>query len=336
MLTLGIETSCDETSAAVVNDTNVLSNIVATQTVHEQYGGVVPEFASRAHIRQLLPIMRMALDQAGVSFASIDGIAVTRGPGLAGSLLVGVCIAKGMSLSMKIPLIGINHIEGHIAAAAADDPHFDYPFIAMVASGGHSLLVHIEQPFSYHIIGQTIDDAAGEAFDKVAKVLALGYPGGPAVERAARQGTASAVEFPRALMEKENLNFSFSGLKTSVLYHVRSLQQQNKPIPIADIAAGFQQAIIDVLVEKTFRALDLHRCRHLVLAGGVIRNSALRSAFESTCAARGIQVRIPAPLLCTDNAGMIARAGHFRLAAGQSSGLDLDVAPNLRLMDGDI
>lgn len=335
MLTLGIETSCDETSAAVVDDNRVLSNIVATQNVHEQYGGVVPEFASRAHIRQLTPIIRFALEKAGGSLENIDGIAVTYGPGLAGSLLVGVCVAKGLSLSLKVPLIGINHIEGHIAAVAADDPRIDYPFIALVASGGHSILVYIERPFSYRIIGQTIDDAAGEAFDKVAKVLALRYPGGPAVEQAAREGKTSAVAFPRALMEKENLNFSFSGLKTSVLYHVRSLQQQKKPIPVADIAASFQQAVVDVLVEKTLRALDLYNCRHLVLAGGVIRNSTLRSAFESTCAAREIHVRIPAPLLCTDNAGMIARAGHFRFAAGQFSGLNLDVAPNLRLTDGD-
>lgn len=333
MITLGIETSCDETSAAVVNDDRVLSNLIATQFVHEEYGGVVPEFASRAHIRTLMPIISRALEQADVHISDIDGIAVTQGPGLAGSLLVGVCVAKGLALSLRVPFIGVNHIEGHIVAVAASEPHIDYPYIALVASGGHSMLVYIERPFSYQLIGQTLDDAAGEAFDKVAKVLALGYPGGPAVEKAAQTGDPAAVPFPRALMEKDNFNFSFSGLKTAVLYHVRTLRQQNAPIPIADITASFQRAVVDVLLEKTMRAVSAFNCRHLVLAGGVIRNSALRAAFETACAERGIRVRIPTPLLCTDNAGMIARAGHFRLAAGQSSTLDLDVAPNLRLTD---
>jgi len=331
MQILGIETSCDETSAAVVDDHRVLSNIVATQAVHEEFGGVVPEFASRAHIRQLTSIIRMALEKARVKLEEINGVAATYGPGLAGSLLVGLSTAKGLSLALNIPFIGINHIEGHILAVNADHPDLKHPYVALVASGGHSILVLVQKPFDYHVIGQTIDDAAGEAFDKVAKILSLGYPGGPAIEKAALSGNDKAIAFPRALLDRNNLDFSFSGLKTSVLYHLHSLQKNSKTIPIADVAASFQKAVVDVLVEKSFRALYSHQCRHLVLAGGVVRNSILRSTFEQRCAAEAIHLQIPDPLLCTDNAGMIARAGHLRLSDGQKSPLSLDVAPNLTL-----
>lgn len=334
MLVLGIETSCDETSAAVVNDERILSNVIATQTVHEQYGGVVPEFASRAHIKQLVPIINMALDQSETALQDLDGIAVTYGPGLAGSLLVGLSVAKGLSLSLHKPFLGVNHLEGHILAVAGDAPHIDYPLIALVASGGHSILIYVKEPFSYRIIGQTIDDAAGEAFDKVAKILGLGYPGGPVIEKTARGGNPQAIEFPRALMEPGNLNFSFSGLKTAVLYYVQSQQKQNKEISTEEVAASFQQAVVDVMVEKTKRALEQFKCNNLVLAGGVIRNSVLRTAFEEMCTRHNIQVQIPAPILCTDNAGMIARAGHMRLQRGESSSLDLDVVPNLSLHNG--
>lgn len=333
MLVLGIETSCDETSAALVDDQHLLSNIIATQDIHAEYGGVVPEFASRAHIRQLTPIIQKAFTKADKDFGDVDGIAVTFGPGLAGSLLVGLGMAKGLASSLKKPFIGVNHIEGHIFAAAADDPSLDYPFIALVVSGGHSILVQVKDSLSYQIIGQTIDDAAGEAFDKVAKILDLGYPGGPLVEQAARSGDEHAIKFPRALMESGNLNFSFSGLKTSVLYYVQAERRKGNNPLIADVAASFQQAVVDVLVAKTFRALLQTNIKNLVIAGGVARNSVLRNAFKARCAAMGVNLRIPAPMLCTDNAGMIARAGHMHLSRGETSGFDLDVFPNLSLND---
>ncbi len=331
MLILGIETSCDETSAALVDGTRIKSNIIATQMVHQEYGGVVPEFASRAHIRQLLPIMDKALETAGEPLSRIQGIAVTAGPGLAGSLLIGLCVAKSLALQLDVPYVGVNHIEGHILASTLDGPPTVYPHICLVVSGGHTLLVKVQKPMEYEIIGQTIDDAAGEAFDKVAKMLGLGFPGGPAVEKMARQGDCAGIRFPRALLEKNNLNFSFSGLKTAVLYHVKSLKKPPSTPQIADIAASFQQAVLDVLVEKSKMALDIFQCRTLVLAGGVIRNSMLREQFKNTAKQLDIQLYVPAPQLCTDNAAMIARAGHLHLENGERSSFDLDVNPNLAL-----
>ncbi|MBN1560761.1 tRNA (adenosine(37)-N6)-threonylcarbamoyltransferase complex transferase subunit TsaD [candidate division KSB1 bacterium] len=331
MTVLGIETSCDETSAAVVNERTILSNIITTQTIHQDYGGVVPEFASRAHLKQLVPIINMALARAELTLTDLDGIAVTHGPGLAGSLLVGLGVAKGLALSLNVPFIGINHLEGHILAVAGDNPAIDCPYIAMVASGGHSLLVLVEKPFQYQIVGQTIDDAAGEAFDKVAHVLQLGYPGGPTIEKTAKEGNARAIDFPRALWGKNNLDFSFSGLKTAVLYYVQKKKRHGESFSIADVAASFQQAVVDVLVEKTFRALHAYGCRQLVLAGGVVRNTVLRREFESRCKTEQIALRIPDPILCTDNAGMIARAGLFRLQRGERSDYGLDVCPNLAI-----
>jgi len=333
MLVLGIETSCDETSAAVVDESQILANMITTQDIHEEYGGVVPEFASRAHVRQLAPIINIALDKADKTWDDIDGIAVTYGPGLAGSLLVGVSAAKGLSLSMHKPFIGVNHIEGHIYAVAAETPDMHYPFIALVASGGHTILVYVEKPLMYKIIGQTIDDAAGEAFDKVSKILNLGYPGGPIIQKTAQAGDAKAHRFPRALMDKNNLDFSFSGLKTAVLYFVQSAKKQNKEIHIPDVAASFQQAVIDVLTKKTLRALEQYQCKNLILAGGVIRNAPLRAEFEKVAEDNHIQLQIPSPILCTDNAGMIARVGEMRLARGETSPLNLDVIPNLSLND---
>ena len=331
MLVLGIETSCDETSAALVDDQRILSNVIATQAVHIEYGGVVPEFASRAHIRQLTPIIRHALQEGHVSLADVDGIAVTYGPGLAGSLLVGLGVAKGLSISLSVPFIGINHLEGHILAVVADGEGPEYPYICLLTSGGHTMLILVREPLVYDIIGRTIDDAAGEAFDKVAKILGLGYPGGPAIEKAAREGRPDAIDFPRALLNQDNLDFSFSGLKTSVLYYARSLSAQALSAQIADIASSFQQAVVDVLTEKCFRAVDRYQCRSLVLAGGVARNSLLRRRFEEQSALRNVQIHIPPPELCTDNAAMIARAGHIRLRLGQRSTLELDAVPNLSL-----
>lgn len=331
MVILGIETSCDETSAAVLDDTGIISNIIATQVIHSKYGGVVPEYASRAHVRQLLPIVQLALDQSGKTLSDINALAVTYGPGLAGSLLVGMGVCKGLALGLKIPWIGVNHIEGHIWAFLAEQKTQKYPFICLVASGGHTILIFVEGPLQYRVIGRTIDDAAGEAFDKVAKVLNLSYPGGPAIEAAARNGNEEAISFPQALMEKESLDFSFSGLKTAVLYYVRSIPPERRNAEIADIAACFQSAVIDVLVEKSFRALTLHRCTALVLAGGVVRNTPLRNRFETRCKAEGIELSIPSPELCTDNAAMIAQVGFMRLQRGEQSDFELDAAPNLTL-----
>ena len=331
MLILGIETSCDETSAAVVDEASILSNIIATQKVHEKYGGVVPEFASRAHIKQLLPIIGAALAESGVTFEKLDGLAVTHGPGLAGSLLVGLSVCKGLSISLGLPWIGVNHLEGHILATAADQPEQTYPFISLVVSGGHTMLVYVQQPLHYKVVGRTIDDAAGEAFDKVAKILGLGYPGGPRIEKAAQDGRPDKIKFPRALLDRDNLDFSFSGLKTAVLYYIQAQNPDKAKEQIPDIAASFQQAVIDVLVEKSFRALSKYRCTRLVLAGGVARNIPLRETFAEKCRHSGIDLAIPSPELCTDNAAMIARVGHFRLQQGEHSDFSLDAYPNLSL-----
>ncbi len=331
MLVLGIETSCDETSAALVDAGGILSNIIATQAIHQQYGGVVPEFASRAHMRQLLIIIDAALKEEKKNLSDVQAIAVTFGPGLAGSLLVGLSVGKGMALSLHKPFIGINHLEGHIMATAADNGNEQYPFICLIASGGHTLLVYVREPLQFQVIGRTIDDAAGEAFDKVAKILGLGYPGGPHIERAAAKGDPCSISFPRALMESDNLDFSFSGLKKAVFYHVRTLDASEADRQIPHIAAAFQAAVIDVLIEKSLRALKLYRCNHLVLAGGVMRNQTLRMAFQQACNQHAVTLTMPEPELCTDNAAMIARAGRLRLLQGQSSPLSLDVAPNLTL-----
>ena len=331
MRVLGIETSCDETSAAIVDENGILANIVATQRIHESFGGVVPEFASRAHMRQLPGIIRLALQQSGIMLSGIDALAVTYGPGLAGSLLVGLSLCKGLALTLNKPYVGINHIEGHILATTAQIKTIEFPHICLVASGGHTLLVLVREPLRYEIVGRTIDDAAGEAFDKVAKVLGLGYPGGPAIERSAVSGNAKAIAFPRALLESGNLNFSFSGLKTAVLYYALSLAPAEGSAHLPDIAASFQQAVIDALFMKSQRALQAFDCRTLVLAGGVMRNKALRETFSSRCQKSGIELAIPAPELCTDNAAMIAQAGLLHLMAGERSDFSLDVAPNLSL-----
>lgn len=331
MIILGIETSCDETSAAVVDDKRILSNIIATQAIHKDFGGVVPEFASRAHIQLLNPIIRKALEEAHVDLGDIDGIAVTHGPGLAGSLLVGLGVAKGLALSTGRPLVGINHLEGHILANFANNPDIHYPFLCLIVSGGHTMLVLCEEELKYKVLGQTIDDAAGEAFDKVAKVLGLGFPGGPVVERTASNGNENAITFPIGLADKENLDFSFSGLKTAVLYHAQSLPSEELEKSKPDIAASFQKAVAEALLLKSKKAVEQTDCPLFILAGGVARNKTLRTRFENEFAAMGVEFSVPDPILCTDNAGMIARAGHIRLSNGYRSSLDLDAVANLSI-----
>ena len=331
MVVLGIETSCDETSAAIINKEKALSNVIATQTIHAEYGGVVPEFASRAHIRQLVWIIERALKEAQLKKTDLEAIAVTYGPGLAGSLLVGLNIAKAMAFSLSLPWIGVNHIEGHMFAAFVDQVEPIEPFLCLVISGGHTLLVQVMGVGKYRVLGQTIDDAAGEAFDKVAKILGLTYPGGPAIEKVAKSGDENIISFPRALLHKDNLNFSFSGLKTSVLYHVRRKSASELKDELSDIAAGFQTAVVDVLIAKSLKAVKLVRAKQFVLAGGVARNSYLRRCFEVACTEHGINLSIPPPELCTDNALMIARIGYEYLSKGMKSSFELGPQPSLEL-----
>ncbi len=324
MKILGIETSCDETAAAVVEDgTKILSNEIASQIeIHARYGGIVPEVASRQHILAIIPILEQAMAKAKVSWHDLDGIAVTMGPGLAGSLLVGVSVAKALALAQQLPLIGVNHLEAHIYAnwLSGDQPLF--PLICLIVSGGHSDLVLMRNHLDYVLLGRTRDDAAGEAFDKAARILGLGYPGGPAIEKAAREGIAS-IKLPRAWLKGTN-DFSFSGLKTALL----RLAEGDKVSTVADAAASFQEAVIDVLVTKTVAIAKEHRVKQILLAGGVAANKPLRRRLRESS---DIPVLVPEPILCTDNAAMVAAGGYFRFQAGKTSGLDLDVVPGLKL-----
>ena len=336
MLVLGVESSCDETAAAVIQDGRTIrSNIISSQVeVHRPYGGVVPEPASRHHIRNITVVISDALAQAGVSLADLDGVAVTRGPGLVGALLVGIQAAKAMAFAARLPLIGINHLEGHLTAprlveaddaAALPDRH-----VALLVSGGHTALIMVEGFGEYRLLGASRDDAAGEAFDKVAKLLGLGYPGGPIIEELARDGDAKAIRFPRALPGKDMLDFSFSGLKTSVANHVR---RNGSPTgqDLNDLCASFQQAVCDVLVKKACQAVRLRRAQALVAGGGVLANGVVRQALEQAASEQGFKLFIPPVSLCTDNAAMIAAAGTRRLARGERSPLDLNAEPRLRL-----
>jgi N6-L-threonylcarbamoyladenine synthase len=332
MRILGIETSCDETAAAVWSEGRILSNIVFSQTEHIPYGGVVPELASRAHLRRILPVVQEALTSASTSLAQLDGIAVTQGPGLVGSLLVGLSVAKSLSFSLDLPLVGVHHIEGHLFAGYLEHPELKPPFVALVASGGHTQLLSVPQMGRYRLLGATLDDAAGEAFDKVAKMLGIGYPGGPAIAAWADRGDPATVRFPRAHMG-DSLDFSFSGLKTAVMNHVRRLSPQALEGSRADIAASFQMAVVDVLVEKSLRAVESERCGTLLVAGGVAANRLLRETLRQEADTRGLSTVIPAGRLCTDNAAMIAAAGAFRLAAGERADLDLNADPRLKLGD---
>ncbi len=328
MIILGIETSCDETAAALVRDGgDVLSSVVSSQIdLHAAYGGVVPEIAGRAHLELLNPVIAQAIVEAGVADDEIGAVAATVGPGLIGALLVGVSAAKALAYTWNVPFVGVNHMEAHLYASFLEDPSLELPMVVLLVSGGHTMLVEMRGHADYRLLGRTIDDAAGEAFDKVARFLGLGYPGGPAIDREALQGDPGAIDFPRAMLH-DGLDFSFSGLKTSVVNHVR----KHPDVSSADVAASFQAAVVDVLVAKARRAAREVGARSLALGGGVAANSLLRERFADAAATDGIQVFLPSREMCTDNAAMIASVGWYRLERDGPTPLDAGANPNLRL-----
>lgn len=333
VLILAIESSCDETAASVVkNGREVLSNVISSQiALHTLYGGVVPEIASRKHIEKINQVIEEALKEAGVTLQDITAIAVTYGPGLVGALLVGVSAAKAISFATGIPLIGVHHIEGHISANYIENKELEPPFICLVASGGHSHLVVVKDYGEYEIIGRTRDDAAGEAFDKVARAIGLGYPGGPKIDKLSKEGNPDAIHFPRAVVAENEYDFSFSGLKSAVLNYLNGCQMKGEPVNNADVAASFQKAVIDVLVDHSIAAVKNYGFDKFAIAGGVASNSSLRAAFEERCAKEGISFYHPSPIFCTDNAAMIGVAGYYEYLKGVRSGYDLNAVPNLRL-----
>ncbi len=327
MKVLGIETSCDETAVAIVEDgKKVCSSIIASQVdIHKKFGGVVPELACRAHLELLCPIIEECLSGAGVNLSGIDGVAVTAGPGLVGALLIGISMAKALSFSLMRPLVGINHIEAHLYANFIEQEPV-LPAIGLVVSGGHSALIYVKQVGEYELLGRTRDDAVGEAFDKVAKMLGLGYPGGPIIEKIAQKGNPEKIPFPRPYLPG-SLDFSFSGLKTAVLYHIRKYGADN----VEDIAAGFQSATIDVLVRKTLKTCEAMGVKTVLVAGGVARNTALRKRMEREAISKGLSLFQPSPELCTDNAVMVAGIGFVKLREGERSSLSLNASPNWML-----
>ncbi|HEV8622800.1 MAG TPA: tRNA (adenosine(37)-N6)-threonylcarbamoyltransferase complex transferase subunit TsaD [Actinomycetota bacterium] len=333
MRVLGIETSCDETAVAVIQDGRiVLANLVASQAdLHARFGGVVPEVASRAHVQTLNPLMDEALDRAGCRFADLDGVAVTVGPGLVGALLVGIAAAKAVAVATGADLIGVNHLEGHIYANFIEHGPPEPPYMCLVVSGGHTMLVHMPEEHRYRVLGQTVDDAAGEAFDKIARFIGLGFPGGPALDRLAKEGDPGAIAFPRAMIDTGNYDFSMSGLKTAVLRHVKAERAAGREVDTADLAASFQEAIVDVQVSKTIAAAREHGVKAVLLGGGVVANTRLRERMEKAGAEAGFGVQFPSPELCTDNAAMIALVGASRLARGYRSPLDVSADPGLEL-----
>jgi len=333
IIILAIESSCDETSAAVVrNGRDVLSNIISSQIKdHKKFGGVVPEVASRKHIENISHVIDTALNEAGLSFDDIDGIAVTYGPGLVGALLIGLTTAKALAYAKKLPFIGVNHIEGHIYANFIQHKELEPPFVCLVASGGHSHIVNMVDYGKYEIMGITRDDAAGEAFDKIARALGLGYPGGPLVDNIAKEGNSAAIDFPRAYLEEGSYDFSFSGLKSAVLNYLNSLNMKGIKPNIADVAASFQQAVVDVLSDKLIAAAEEKKSPYAVLAGGVAANSRLREELKKKGAKKGIKVLYPDPILCTDNAAMIGSVGYYKLIRGEVSDMSLNAVPNLTL-----
>lgn len=324
MLVLGIESSCDETAAAVVRDGSfLLSNVIASQIdIHSKYGGVVPEIASRKHMEAIIPVILEALDDANVSLDDIEGIAVTRGPGLVGSLLVGVSAAKSIAFARNIPFVGVNHLEGHVASIFLSDRKPDFPFVALIVSGGHTNIYFMKDFQEFNLLGQTRDDAAGEAFDKAAKLLGIGYPGGVVIDRLSKDGDTEFIKFPRAM--KGSPDFSFSGLKTSLLTYTKKRESPITKNEIPDIVASYQEAIVDVLVDKTLRAAQSCPVSRVVVCGGVAANSRLRERFNEEANARGIEVFIPPPILCTDNAAMIAVVGDNLLSAGKSDSFNMN------------
>lgn len=330
---LGIESSCDETAASVVlNGRKVLSNIISSQIdIHTLYGGVVPEIASRKHMERIDRVVSAALTESGVSIDDIDAIAVTYGPGLVGALLVGVSYAKSYAWALNKPLVGVHHIEGHICANYIEHEDLKPPFISLVVSGGHTHLVKVSDYGKYEILGRTRDDAAGEAFDKVARVIGLGYPGGPKIDKVSYEGNPDAYTFPRAKISENEYDFSFSGLKSAVLNELNSLEMKGQTYVQADVAASFQQAVVDVLVSHSMAAIDEYKPECFAIAGGVASNSHLRKAMEEACKAKGVKFYMPSPVYCTDNAAMIAVAGYHEYLAGNISGLDLNAVPGLKL-----
>lgn len=330
---LAIESSCDETSAAiVVNGRKVLSNIIYSQIeIHTVYGGVVPEIASRKHVEKINQVIRAALEEAKCTLDDIDAVAVTYGPGLVGALLVGLGAAKAISYAKKLPLIGVHHIEGHIAANFIEYPELEPPFMCLVVSGGHTHLVRVKDYGSFDILGITRDDAAGEAFDKVARAIGLGYPGGPKLDKLAKEGNPDAIVFPKAKISDSEFDFSFSGLKSAVLNYINQAQMRGETIQTADVAASFQKAVTEVLTEHAVWAAKRFDMDKLALAGGVASNSALRAAMDQACKKENIHLYYPSPLLCTDNAAMIGAAGYYEYKKGIRHGWDLNAVPNLKL-----
>lgn len=332
-LILAIESSCDETAASVVkNGRCVLSNIISSQiAIHTLYGGVVPEIASRKHIEKINQVVEAALKEADVTLDDIDAIGVTYGPGLVGALLVGVAEAKAIAYAKKKPLVGVHHIEGHVSANYIEHPDLEPPFLCEIISGGHTHLVIVKDYGSFEILGRTRDDAAGEAFDKVARAIGLGYPGGPKIDKLAKEGKPHAIDFPRAHMEDAPYDFSFSGVKSAVLNHLNKCRMTGEPIVEADIAASFQQAVVDVLVDNAIRAAKDYHMDRLAIAGGVASNGALRAAMEAACEKEGIRFYRPSPIFCTDNAAMIGVAAYYEYQKGTRHGWDLNAVPNLKL-----
>lgn len=330
---LAIESSCDETAAAVVVDgRKVLSNVISSQiALHTLYGGVVPEIASRKHVEKINPVIMEALKTAGVTLDEIDAVAVTYGPGLVGSLLVGVSAAKSIAYAKNKPLVGVHHIEGHVSANYISHPDLEPPFMSLVVSGGHSHIVIVKDYGEYEIIGKTHDDAAGEAFDKVARAIGLGYPGGPKIDKLAKEGNAHAIAFPRAHIDGCPYDYSFSGVKSAVLNYLNQQEMRGGEIKRADVAASFQEAVVDVLATKAVAAANAYGYDKIALAGGVACNSALRAKMEEVCQKAGIKVYYPEPILCTDNAAMIGAAGYYEFLKGTRHGLDLNAVPGLKL-----
>jgi N6-L-threonylcarbamoyladenine synthase len=339
MTILGIETSCDETSASVIIDGVAASNIISSQLIHQKYGGVVPELASRAHQQLIVPIVEQALNSAGIGKNNLHGVAVTYGPGLVGALLVGLNFAKSFAYTLGIPFVGVNHMEAHLYSNFIDDPKPDYPFVCLIVSGGHTQLVYVKEPFTHELIGETLDDAAGEAYDKVAKMLGLGFPGGPKLDKLAHEGNPNFVKFPRSYLEDNKFEFSFSGIKTSVLYWL--MKQGYYPVSgksnimdndmLKDVCASFQAAVVDVLVEKTIEAVRKYRVNSLSVSGGVSANSELRKRLTIFGKVEDIKVFIPNLELCTDNGAMVALVGSMLLDRGISSNLELTAVPNLSI-----
>ena len=333
VLILAIESSCDETAAAVVkNGREVLSNIIFSQIdLHTLYGGVVPEIASRKHIEKINQVIEQALKEANVTLDDITAIAVTYGPGLVGALLVGVSAAKAIAFATGKPLVGVHHIEGHICANYIENKELEPPFGCLVVSGGHSHLVRVKDYGEYEIIGRTRDDAAGEAFDKVARAIGLGYPGGPKVDKVSKEGNPEAIHFPRAKVDENVYDFSFSGLKSAVLNYLNQCEMKGIEIVVPDVAASFQKSVVDVLVEHSMQAIKEFGFKKFAIAGGVASNSGLRAAFEDACAKRRIEFYHPSPIFCTDNAAMIGVAGYYEYIKGVRSGMDLNAVPGLKL-----